>query len=327
MPANVQSMAYMGEKPWHGLGTRVEQSVHADKMLCAAGLDWEVTTRPARGAKPICKRKGEEIYSRYEIVRLPRIGQAEEEVVFGIVTERYEPLQNRDAFGFFDTIVDRKIAFFETAGALGEGERVWILAKMPEAITVVRGDECQKYLLLSNSHTGKGSIIVKFTAVRVVCQNTLMLAIKNGQQAFRVRHSKVMTDRLREISGLISIANAVYANAAELFRRLSKIDLTGPLLEKYLEAVFPKSEAQKKKGKTPPKWVHVMQLLEEIDDLQMKGVRGTLWAAYNAITRFEDYRLIEGEVKETRLNRVWFGSGANAKLKALEKAAEFAKLN
>lgn len=322
MPANVQSMAYVGDVPWHGLGKRVIKGVHTEEMIRQAGLDWEVEKRPARGAKPIRKRKdGREVFSRYEIVRIPRAETNEQEVVLGIVTDKYEPLQNYEAFWFFDPIVDLKTAFFETAGALGDGERVWVLAKMPDAIEVARGDECMKYLLLSNSHTGQGSVIVKFTAIRVVCQNTLMLALENGQQAFRVRHSKVMGYRLSEIGELIAEANAVYAQAEELFRKLAKIELNRKMLDEYLEAVFPKTATQKKNNEMPPRWTYVSRLLDEIPDLQMKGVQGTLWAAFNAVTRFEDYRFVDNELDDARLNRVWFGSGAALKLKALQTAA------
>lgn len=121
MPANVQTMAYVGKEPWHGLGTRVRQDVHADAMIVAAGLDWEVVKRPARGSRPVQKlRNGQQIYPRYELVRMPRVDQQEHEVLLGVVSDRYEPYQNKEAFKFFDHIVDRKAAFFEMAGALGE---------------------------------------------------------------------------------------------------------------------------------------------------------------------------------------------------------------
>lgn len=323
MPANVQTMAYVGKEPWHGLGTRVGQGVHADAMIVAAGLDWEVVKRPARGSRPIRKMKdGREIYPRYEIVRIARPKHSEEEIVLGVVRDRYEPYQNKEAFVFFDDIVDREEAFFETAGALGEGERVWVMAKMPDAIQVVRGDECQKYLLLSNTHTGQGSVIVKFTAIRVVCQNTLMLAMEDGQPAFRVRHSKLMTERLQEVADLVAAAKAVYEDAAQLFQQLAKTELKKDLLDQYLESVFPPTPVQRKKGERPPKGGHVLRLLEEIPDLQSDGVRGTLWAAYNAITRFEDYRSVKEESGDARLERVWFGSGAELKLRALQRAAD-----
>jgi phage/plasmid-like protein (TIGR03299 family) len=165
---NRGNMAYVGEEPWHRLGKRVPANVTAHEMIKAAGLDWLVEKRPARGAsvtwarKPAHLKPGADIppdaevrYNRYELVRPPHDGQPNE-TVLGIVSDRYEPLQNRNAFGFFDPIVDQERAFFETAGALGDGERIWVMARMPNDIEVVRGDTCQKYLLLSNTHTGRG---------------------------------------------------------------------------------------------------------------------------------------------------------------------------
>ena len=327
MPANVNSMAYVGDVPWHGLGKRVEQIVRSKAMIEAAGLDWMVEKRPARGAQPIGRKHGEELYSRYEIIRMPRPNSEEPEVVLGIVTDRYEPLQNYEAFDFFDPIIDRKTAFFETAGALGDGERVWVMAKMPDAIEVVTGDECQKYLLLSNTHNGQGSVIVKFTAIRVVCQNTLMLSLQDGQPAFRVKHSRRMSYRLSEISELIAAANAVYQKAAELFQLLAKTSMGDGRLDRLLNAVYPKSKTQELGSTTPEKWTHIKRLLDERPDLQMVGVKGTLWAAYNAITAFEDYRHVNGELSATRLGRVWFGSGAEVKRKALEASAQLAQAN
>jgi phage/plasmid-like protein (TIGR03299 family) len=284
-----------------------------------------VEKRRARGASSIRQfTDGTQLYSRYEIVRLPRSGTNEEEIVLGIVTDRYQPLQNADAFGFFDPVVDRKTACFETAGALGDGERVWVMAKMPDLIRVGGRDECQKYLLLSNTHSGNGSVIVKFTAVRVVCQNTLLLALDDGQDAFHIRHSKVMGDRLREVGDLIAAANEVYKVAAALFDRLAATKIGAERLHDYLEAVYPRSRLQRERGDNAPKWGHVKRLLEEISDLQDTGIRGTLWAAYNAITRFEDYRCVDGEMKGARLDRVWFGRSAAVKAKALLAAADMA---
>ena len=327
MPANIQTMAYAGEKPWHDLGSKVPATVKAAEMIRAAGLDWEIQKRPARGAKPVRKSKGEEVFSRYELVRPPGSERGDEEVVLGIVSHRYEPLQNEQAFDFFDPIVDRKEAFFETAGALGEGERIWVLAKMPEVIQIVRGDDCCRYLLLSNTHTGRGSVIVKFTSVRVVCQNTLMLALEGGQAEFRVRHSRRVADRLRQAADLIAATTEVFKRSEAVFKRMASTQLNGQRLAQYLEGVFPKSAAQKRDDSKPPKWVHVERLLEEVPDLQLTGVRGTLWAAYNAITRFEDYRQVCDEGAEARLNRVWFGTGAGVKLRAFLKAQEVVSAN
>lgn len=328
MPANVQTMSYVGEVPWHRQGTAVPPSVTAKEMIKAAGLDWSVETLPVRGSKGTINRKGEQVFSRYEVVRVPRPNTVEEEVVLGLVSNRYEPLQNSEAFDFFDPIIDHKTATYETAGALGDGERIWVMAKMPGGMQVVRGDDCHKYLLLSNSHNGQGSVMVKFTAVRVVCQNTLTMAMKDGQSAFRVRHSGRMGEKLDGVATLIAAANETYKESLAKFQRLAAVQVKDQkMLDQYLEVLFPQNDVQKKNGTYSPKRDHIQTLFDSAPDLQLPGVQHTLWAAYNAVTRFEDYRKVKTEGGGQRLNRVWFGAGADLKMKALEEAVRIAASN
>jgi phage/plasmid-like protein (TIGR03299 family) len=324
MPANVQTMAYYGEVPWHQLGTPVPQDVTAKEMICAAGMDWHVDLQPARGATTINK-KGE--YSRYEVTRKAREGFKEEDVLLGLVSRRYQPLQNVEAFEFFDPIVGDHKAYFETAGVLGQGERIWVMARMPEAMEIVKGDDCFNYLLLSNTHSGDGSVIVKFTSVRVVCQNTLMMAMEDGQKAYRVRHSKKMQFKLDELASFLSITQKVFQNAKDTFQMLAKVEMTQERLDEYLESVFPRTTAQKKKRERPARWTYLQEIFEATPDLQIPHVQGTMWAAYNAITRFEDYKQPQQEEQpEQRLERIWFGGGADIKLAALAKATELVAL-
>lgn len=321
MAHNIDSMAYYGEVPWHRLGVRVPSHSDAETMIKAAGLDWEVKMRPAPGA--YIDKKGKA--NRYVLVRMPRQDTKEREILLGIVTNRYRPLQNVEAFRFFDPIVGDRKSSFETAGSLGQGERVWAQARMPDAMQIVRGDECHNYLLLSNTHTGDGPVSVKFTSVRVVCQNTLMLAMDDGQKAYIVRHSKNMLLRLDELAEFLSITQKVFLKAEQEFKRLARVEMVKGRMNKYLETLFPLTEAQKKKDETPPKWLHIKKVFESRPDLQLDGVRGTLWGAYNAVAAFEDYRQPkQEELADQRLERTWFGSGAELKQKALEKASEFA---
>lgn len=321
MAHNIDSMAYYGEKPWHGLGVAVPSHVNAVTMIKAAGLDWEVEMRPAPGA--YIDKKGKA--NRYVLVRMPRQNTKEQEILLGIVTNRYRPLQNVEAFQFFDPVVGDKKSSFETAGSLGQGERVWVLARMPDAMRIVRDDECYNYLLLSNTHTGAGPVSVKFTSVRVVCQNTLMLAMDDGQKAYIVRHSKNMHLRLDELAEFLSITQEVFLKAAQEFKRLAKVEMIKGRMNTYLETLFPLTEAQRKNDETPPKWQYIKEVFESRPDLQLGGVRGTLWGAYNAVVAFEDYRQPKQEEPgDQRLERTWFGSGADLKQKALAKASELA---
>ena len=199
------------------------------------------------------------------------------------------------------------------------------MARMPDAMEIVRGDKCFNYLLLSNMHTGDGSVVVKFTSRRVVCKNTLILALEDGQKAYRVRHSKLMQFRLKKLAEFMAITQEVFQKAAEVFRQFAKIQMKNGRLNQYLEAVFPRSEAQKKNGERPQRWDIVQEIFESKPDLQ-DAVRGTLWGAYNAITYFEDYKKPQQEEQpDQRLGRIWFGSGADIKLLALQKAQELSK--
>jgi phage/plasmid-like protein (TIGR03299 family) len=315
-------MAYYGEIPWHKLGTPVAKGATAGEMINAAGLDWEVALKPARGATKINK-KGE--FSRYEVVRLPRPGRDESEVLLGLVGRRYKPLQNAQAFEFFNPIVAQGHAYFETAGALGEGERVWVMAKVPGEMEIVAGDPCLRYLLLSNSHSGEGAVLVKFTSVRVVCNNTLLMAMKDGQKAYRVRHTRQMHFRLNELSDFLAMVQHIFMQTECLFRRLARVQMPKHRLTEYFDQVYPRTPAQKKAGTEPDRWGSLDGLLSSQSDLLMPGVRGTLWAAYNAITHLEDYRQPRQEERpSSRLERTWFGTGADTKLKALEAAKRLA---
>jgi Domain of unknown function (DUF932) len=149
------SMMYAGEAPWHGLGTDVSQNVTAAEAISAANLDWEVAKLPLYATNGM---HGVQVEGKYATVRADKLGKPDCRT-FGIAGESYTPLQNKDAFAFFDTIVrDKKAAIYHTAGALGNGERIWILAKLPNSIRVAGKDIPDKFLLLSNSHNATSGV-------------------------------------------------------------------------------------------------------------------------------------------------------------------------
>jgi len=160
-------MMYVGEKPWHGLGTRLENAATSAEAIKAAGLDWNVTKQP------LFLEGGMQLERALATVR------EDTGAVLGVVGKVYQPLQNKDAFSFFDAVVGIKEAMYHTAGALGKGECVWILAKLPGVVRVVGDDITEKYLLLTNRHDGWGSATVMFTPIRVVCQSAIRSAETN----------------------------------------------------------------------------------------------------------------------------------------------------
>lgn len=315
-------MMYVDEEPWHGLGRKLKRPATAREAIQAAQLDYHVTTKPLiainerGGAGPIHPTEW------YAVVR-DDFWNTKSCPIFGIVSEHYVPLQNSEAFEFFDPIVGEGAAVYHTAGALGEGERIWILAKLPEQIRVVGDDVVDKYLLLSNSHDGKGSVQIKFTPIRVVCQNTLTMALSDGP-TIRVVHTGNLQLRLERARQMLGLVNTRYQQIEDDFKRLANTQIDQPRLEEYLRLVFPDpadSDNERAKNQARENRQLARHFFEEGAGNKAERVRGTLWAAYDGVTELIDHRGIIG-ANERRLHSVWFGSGYITKARAFRVACE-----
>ena len=312
------SMAFVGETPWHRLGTAVESHVRAEPMMRAANLDWRVRKQSAPGARLL--DAGREVYDRYIVLRDP-VGDETEAVALAIVGKEYEPLQNVDAFTFFEPFVDNGWAEFHTAGALGNGERVWVLARLSEHMVIHGDDPIDRFLLLSNSHDGSSAVTVRFTPIRVVCQNTLSLAQADGTGVVSVRHTRKIRDNLKktQAQALKHLSDAVFARAESLFACMAERSMAPAAVDGYLETLFPRTRLQETQGLEPTRWGRVKQILDD-ETVTPSATRETLWAVYNAVVRDEDYRRTREVTRDARLERVWFGRGYDLKRKALETA-------
>ena len=328
-------MAFVGEPAWHRLGVRVPADVSARKMIVAANLDWQVRKVPALGAKRIGSgqerylerdrypkedlHQKQPLYDRYLIMRDP-VYEETEPVTLALVGQQYEPLQNTEAFQFFDPFIRKSWASFHTAGALGDGGRIWVLAKLPEQLTIGKDDPIDRYLLLSNSHDGSSAVSVRFTSVRVVCKNTLNMAQHDGRAVVSIRHTRHMRRKLVEAQAekLKLISDKVFSDVQLAFNAMANKIVKTTAVDKYLEHLFPRTILQKDSGKQPDRWTRVKHLL---DRHQPRESAGSVWALYNAVVEDEDYRHSPREVyAQGRLNRIWFGSGYNLKLRALQAA-------
>jgi len=311
MAHEIENMFYMNETPWHRLGTRVIEIPTADEAIVAAGLNWKVET------KPLYMADGTQVPNK-AVVR------DSDNSVLGVVGANYQPLQNKDAFNFFNPFVESGLATFETAGSLRQGKRVWILAKInKDPMTIVSNDIVEKYVLLAHGHDGLMSVRVGFTPIRVVCANTLAMSVNNeGSSLLRVKHTKNLQDNLDKVAQIMNLANQKFEATAEQYRFLASREFNAKDLEKYVKLVFvgPKYEQMEAEGKNPARDVlpKVIQLFENGRGNSMLGVRGTVWAAYNAVNEYLGYE--RGADEQARLDKMWFGDSANLNKKALDVA-------
>jgi phage/plasmid-like protein (TIGR03299 family) len=315
------SMMYVGEKPWHGLGTELKSPATATEAIKAANLNWKVVKKPVYAEANDAKRL---IRDKYAIVREDKWDKGEG-TVFGIVSENYTPLQNDEAFKFFDEIVGKKAAIYHTAGALGDGERVWILAKLPTNITVIGDDIAEKFLLLSNSHDGNSSVQIKFTPIRVVCNNTLTLALNKGP-TLKVAHFKDLHTRLKEAEKLL--VHKRFDHIENVFQSMAKVKMNTEKVKAYFKLVFPDPNDPEEK-RSLVRVIKDRQLaegfFEEGKGNNLPGVQGTLWAAYNGITEMVDHKLTR-QTADRKLNSIWFGEGYLLKAKAYNYAEELLRV-
>ena len=323
MPHDIDNMMYFGETPWHGLGTKVDRPATAAEAITAAGLDWEAVKAPVFAKHG----RGETLVpDTFAMMRSDRMVGADA-VILGMVGSQYEPIQNRDAFRFFDPIVGEGAAVYHTAGSLGQGERVWILAKLPSEIKITDQDITEKYLLLFNSHDGSGAAQVKFTPIRVVCQNTLSIALK-GESLIKVAHTRGASTRMEEVHKAINFINTTYQALEDKMQRLACIELDEKRLAQYMDIVFPIDDVrdQKKRVKMEQQRKGAIYLYANGKGNTAKGVQGTLWAAYNGITEYADHRMVAGTRSQSgRVERLWFGDAARLKATAFDTAVELSE--
>ena len=215
MTANIETMFYVKEKPWHGMGTKVETAVTSADALHLAGLDWIVEPKPVYVENNGIFGTAMEAIPGYVANTRNADGQ-----VLGIVTDSYKIVQNTDAFQFTDNLVGGDVRY-ETAGSLANGKRVWLLAKLPD--TEIVGDKVERFLVFTNTFDGSGAVRVACTPIRVVCQNTLNYALHTAKRSWSVRHTANIHNRIAEAQQALQLENryvdALNRNANTLARQ------------------------------------------------------------------------------------------------------------
>lgn len=319
------------EKAWHGLGQIVEDYPSSAEALRFAGLDYTVEKSPlfTRPDNDSGAGSEQEVPDYFSTIR------TDTRQVLGVVGKDYQVVQNLDAFSFFDSIVGGEGIHYETAGALGKGERIFITAKLPGYIEVGREDLIEKYLFLTTSHDGFGSITAAFTPVRIVCNNTLNAALRNHTNAIKIRHTANAKERLEQAHIVMGISNRLTDQLAEIFTGWSKVRITDPQLQRLIQlAMVPNKEVLEniqagRLDELSTCFTNICNAAYEYaqssPSQQAETTRGTLFGAYNAVTGyFQNVRNYKDP--EAKLKSLLYGGSAQLKSqKAFNLCLDLAK--
>lgn len=312
MTANVETMAYTNEVPWHGLGEYIKDVPTVDDMLKQAGLDWKVTREPMK------------LHDGSAVPDFAALQRSSDKKILDVVGSRYQPAQNKQVFGFFKEFVEQGKATMETAGSLAGGRYVWGLANLKQSFKLSSSDIINGYLLAAIPHQQGKSLILKFTNVRVVCQNTIALALKEKGTEFRMNHrnqfDKEMMEHAKEVLGIAREQMGEFeANAKKLVKlKLSEKDAIKILADLYQPTAEIKvlvddfgEEANKK-----------MTMLLDIYHKAPGATPGSGWGVLNAVTYYADH--MASRTPDKRLTNAWLGKTANQKEAVLDTLLKMA---
>ena len=297
MSAMIESLFYVRETPWHGQGLRVEDAPSSEEAIRLAGLDWLVDQQP------IYLADGTQIKDNYANVR------SSDGKALGIVGSKYKIVQNTEAFVFTDELLGEGVKY-ETAGSLKEGKVIWLLAKMPEAFEVL-GDKVEPYLVFTNTHDGSGAVRVCMTPVRVVCNNTLNMALRGAKRVWSARHTGSIASKLDDARETLQFANNYIKATQETFEELYKVKLNDISLHRMLNNIVPITEDMSDRQKENQKTIRddILLRYEEAPDLKVLDQTGArlVQAVADTTSHLEPFRLT-ANWKENRFKNTLDGN-------------------
>lgn len=328
------------QKAWHGLGQIVEDYPTSEEAIKHTGLDYEVVKSPlfTKGSSLIETQDGLKLGSSdLDVPDYFANIRTDNNAVLGVVGKDYHIVQNCEAFSFFDSIVgSNKGILYETAGALGKGERIFITAKLPDYIRVGNGDDItEKYIFLTTSHDGSGSITAAFTPVRIVCQNTLNASLRNMTNVVRIKHTSGAKQRIETAHKVMGLANSMSNQLEEIFNKWSKVRVSDEEVKQLIQiSLCPNKKTMEllKKGEDDEFSTMFKNTVEDAfayammsETQQMETTKGTLFGAYNAVTGyFQNVRKYRDN--ESKLQSIVMGGTAQLKSqKAFELCTAFVK--
>jgi phage/plasmid-like protein (TIGR03299 family) len=346
-------MENRSDVPWHGLGTPVHHDATPQEMLVEAGLDWTVSKRPTRSPRTLPVGSGEwDWSSTIPVDDFFALVRDSDDKVLGPCGKDYIPTQNRQAFEFFKKFTEAGKMRLETAGSLQGGTQVWVLAKLLMTFTLPGGDEVRGYLLFNSPHVWGKSLTIKFVTIRVVCANTLAMAMSESKygKGFRAPHVRAFDSEVAKEAELsLGIATELFTEFEATAVKLSKARASDDVVVRYVADVFQKELITEQFGKdfykqpeleqarllvdpTSPRVdtslfkrtaYEVLSAVNRQPGAGLESSAGTLWGGFNAISYYCDF--LAGRDRDNALTSSWFGPRAATKARAWERAAQLAE--
>lgn len=272
MAAEVETMFYTREKPWHGLGTMVAEAPNSKDALRLAGLNWKVLQEPVY-------TENEELIQGYKA----NVRDTDRKVL-GVVTDRYKVIQNEEAFAFTDTLLGEGVRY-ETAGSLQEGRRVWMLARLPREF-IIGGERISPYMVFSNTHDGSGAVKTALTPIRVVCNNTLNLALRTAKRSWSMIHTGDISGKIEEAKNTLLLADEYMTALGQEFEDLRKIKLSEKQVLDYIKILLPMEENYSLLQKRGVEKLRADMKMRYFDAPDLKGVGNNGYRFVNAVSDF-----------------------------------------
>ena len=303
-------MAYVGDVPWHGLGTKVDRELTPDQFQKVAGLDWTVEKQP------LVTATGIPIKNKQALIR------SSDNTVLDVVGKGWNPVQNSEAFEFFHEYVMAGDMEMHTAGSLKDGHMVWALAKTKESFELFKGDVTENYFLFTNPHQFGKALNIRMTPIRVVCNNTLTLSLsQNSDKMVTVNHRKAFD--ASEVKDQMGIAREKMEQYKSMAAFLGGKRYTAENVTQYFNEVFG-SPGKIEDGKMAFTSRNSKLAFENLDvQPGAEFAQGSWWTAFNSVTNMTDH--LQGRSNDGRLQSAWYGRNRKVKLTALDKAIEYAE--
>jgi phage/plasmid-like protein (TIGR03299 family) len=310
----VAQMAYAGDVPWHGLGIKVPADLTPEQMLEAAGLNWTVQKYPTFAI--LDENDPDSVVETKQSALI----RSKDKKLLDVVSDDWNPVQNAEAFDFFNEFVMAGDMEMHTAGSLKDGQIVWGLAKVKESFELFKGDKIDSYLLFSNFHKYGFSTDVRFTPIRVVCNNTLTLSLNSKvERMVKISHRKQFV--ASDVKDMLGIATDKLQKYKEMAQFLGSKKAKTESIVEYFERIFPLNSKSPEEGKRSKNADIALSIIDTQPGSEF--AQGSWWQPFNAVTFMTDH--VIGRSADSRIQSAWYGYNKGLKTKALELAVEMAE--